>query len=91
MSASHGSKNSQDRYLKQVTSILRQALQDAKYLAYLFGSRAVGRHTETSDLDVAVLASSGRALTALEESPSLPFSLIVRDAFIQLQACNTLQ
>jgi predicted nucleotidyltransferase len=44
-------------YLAQITSILSQTLQGRECQVYLFGSRATGDYIETSDFDVAVLAS----------------------------------
>jgi len=67
-----------DRYLAQITSILRHALENAKCRIYLFGSRAAGHYSETSDFDVAVLASTdvtrelGFAREILEAS-NIPF------------------
>jgi predicted nucleotidyltransferase len=45
-----------NRYLAQITSILSQAFQGKRCQVYLFGSRAIGNYTETSDFDIAVLA-----------------------------------
>ena len=84
MNDSTGSTNLYDRYLMQITSILRQALKKAKCRVYLFGSRARGRHIETSDFDVAVLASTdvtrelGIAREMLETS-NIPYFVDVVD------------
>jgi predicted nucleotidyltransferase len=58
MSNSIGSTDHYDRYLEEITFILRHALENAECRVYLFGSRAEGRHSDTSDFDVAVLAST---------------------------------
>ena len=50
-------KDLQNHYLAQITSILSQVFKDKKCRVYLFGSRAVGDYTETSDFDIAVQAS----------------------------------
>lgn len=74
----------QDVYLERILSVLQRVLQDTACRVYLFGSRAVGRHCETSDFDVAVLASSdvsrqlGIAREMLEAS-NIPFAVDVVD------------
>ena len=45
-------------YLSEIVSILREALPEARYRLYLFGSRATGRATGTSDLDIGVRADA---------------------------------
>lgn len=50
-------RSERDPYLDQIKTILGQALRHRRCRVYLFGSRAIGRHRASSDLDVAVLAS----------------------------------
>ncbi|RME58711.1 nucleotidyltransferase domain-containing protein, partial [Candidatus Parcubacteria bacterium] len=45
-------------YRTEIENILKQALNGKKYRLYLFGSRAEGRHTPTSDIDLAVLSDT---------------------------------
>ena len=45
-------------YQTEIENILKQALSGKKYRLYLFGSRAEGRHTLASDIDLAVLADT---------------------------------
>jgi predicted nucleotidyltransferase len=84
MNDSSGSMDSNDRYLAQIISIIRHALKNAKCHIYLFGSRAAGCHSETSDFDVAVLAPTdvthelGIAREMLEAS-NIPFAVDLVD------------
>ena len=51
------------------TPEIRQVLRDAGVVvAWVFGSRATGRATPSSDIDVAVCAEDGRAMGLLELS-----------------------
>ena len=67
-----------DRCLSEIISILSHVLQGKKYRVYLFGSRAAGNETETSDLDIAVSAAEdvsnelSLAREMIEES-NIPF------------------
>ena len=43
-------------YRTQIEAIVKRALAEKTYCAYLFGSRATGSHNLNSDVDIAILA-----------------------------------
>ncbi len=70
----------QDRYLAEVTRIVRKTLQGTRCRVYLFGSRATGQYHVASDFDIAVETSvevSRRLGVArdLLEGSNIPFSV----------------
>lgn len=70
----------EERSLAQIKMILTKALKDEACTIYLFGSRATGTATTTSDFDLAVLANSdisvklSLAREMLEQS-NIPFKV----------------
>ena len=46
----------QDKYLAQIVSILTRVLKGRQCEVYLFGSRATGEHSATSDFDIIVFS-----------------------------------
>lgn len=64
------------RHLDMVQNIVAQIFKDTTCVVYLFGSRARGTHTITSDIDIAVASPDdlGNKLSALREA--LEFSTI---------------
>jgi|SRR5574337_158667 predicted nucleotidyltransferase len=80
MSESKAAGNLQDRYLAEITRIVRKTLQGTRCRVYLFGSRATGQHHVASDFDIAVETSvevSRRLGVArdLLEGSNIPFSV----------------
>ncbi len=72
------------RYLDAIQEIIARFFNDTSCIVYLFGSRARGTHTPTSDVDIAVAASEdiGGKLGALREALELsmvPFFVDVVD------------
>lgn len=47
----------EERSLAQITAILAEILRGQSCVVYLFGSRATGTNSPTSDFDIAVLAT----------------------------------
>lgn len=71
-------KSELNRYLPEIISILSRTLTTRGCRIYLFGSRAVGQETETSDFDIAVEASGNIAkelsvARELIEASNIPF------------------
>lgn len=72
------------RYLDIIQKIVAQILGDTSCIVYLFGSRARGTHTPTSDVDIAVasLEDVGGKLSVLREAlevSTIPFFVDVVD------------
>jgi len=72
------------RYLSETISILSHMFQGKHCRIYLFGSRAIGDDTETSDFDIAVLASESvsRELSIAREmieASNIPFAVDLVD------------
>ncbi len=68
----------QDRYLSQIVSILAQGLKGRQCEVYLFGSRATGEYSETSDFDIIVFSQEdiGGELSLIREQlemSNIPF------------------
>ena len=71
-------------YLAVIQTIITRALRDTACRVYLFGSRARGTHTPTSDIDIAVLATVdiARQLSQIREQledSAIPFCVDVVD------------
>lgn len=58
------------RHLDAIQEIVAQIFNDTSCVVYLFGSRARGTHTPTSDIDIAVASSEDvdEKLAALREA-----------------------
>ena len=72
-------------YRARIEVIMKHALRGKKYRAYLFGSRATGTQTPTSDIDIGILADEepidlelSLAREALEDS-TIPWLIEVVD------------
>ena len=83
----------QANVLTQIKTILAEALKDEGGTIYLFGSRATGVFTATSDFDVAVLAAKdiGRKLSLVREKldhSNIPFKVDVVELRLTSAAFN---
>ena len=58
-------------YRTQIEAIVKRALAEKTYRAYLFGSRATGSHNLNSDVDIAILAKE-----TVDLEPSLARELL---------------